>query len=359
MDAPPPPPLRQRPPGRVHDRRGGDGGVRARPAPRSPASQRARRRARSCSPKNVTEAMNLVAYSWARCEPRCRRRDRPHRDGAPRQRRAVAHARRRARHRAALDPAHRTYAARPHPPRRAPRRREAARGHRDVERARHDQRHPAARRSGARRRRARARRRRPGGPPPAVDVQALGRRLRRLHRPQDARPHRHRRPVGPRGAARGDAAVPRRRRDDPRRPRRRVHHERAAVEVRGRHDADRRGESGSAPRSTTCRASGMDAVRAHELELTGYALRHARGALRGTALDLRARPTSTRRGGAISFLFDGHPRARHLAGARRGRRVRPGGPPLRQAPDAGAGRARHHPGLLLRLQRRSPTSTPS
>ena len=35
-----------------------------------------------------------------------------------------------------------------------------------------------------------------------TDVAALGLRLLRLHRPQDARPHRHRRAVGSRGAAR-------------------------------------------------------------------------------------------------------------------------------------------------------------
>ena len=55
--------------------------------------------------KNATEAINLVAYSWGRANLQRRRRGRAHRDGAPRQHRAVAHARRRARHRAALDPA--------------------------------------------------------------------------------------------------------------------------------------------------------------------------------------------------------------------------------------------------------------
>ena len=42
-------------------------------------------------------------------------------------------------------------------------------------------------------------------------------------------------------AARGHAAVPGRRRDDPRRPPRRLHPQRAALEVRGRHPAHRRG----------------------------------------------------------------------------------------------------------------------
>ena len=58
-------------------------------------------------------------------------------------------------------------------PRRAARRRQAPRDQRDVQRARHDQRHPPARRRRARRRRARARRRVPGRARTSpVDVQA-------------------------------------------------------------------------------------------------------------------------------------------------------------------------------------------
>ncbi len=68
-----------------------------------------------------------------------------------------------------------------------------------------------------------------------------GLRLLRLHRPQDARPDRYRRPVGPGIVARRHADLPRRRRDDPRRPAGRFHGQRAAVEVRGRHPAHRRG----------------------------------------------------------------------------------------------------------------------
>ena len=49
----------------------------------------------------------------------------------------------------------------------------------------------------------------------AVDVQALGLRLLRLLRPQALRPDRHRRALRQAGAARGDAAVPGRRRHDP------------------------------------------------------------------------------------------------------------------------------------------------
>ena len=93
--------------------------------------------------KNVTEAINLVAYSWARANLPRGRRHRPHRDGAPRQHRAVAHPRRRARRRAALDPAHPRLPARPQRSRPPARRRQAPQRHRGVERARHDQRHPA------------------------------------------------------------------------------------------------------------------------------------------------------------------------------------------------------------------------
>ncbi len=83
---------------------------------------------------------------------------------------------------------------------RAARRRQAARGQRDVERARHDQRHPPARRRRPRRRRARAGRRVPGRAAPRGRRAGLGRRLRGVLRPQDVRPHRHRRALGPRAS---------------------------------------------------------------------------------------------------------------------------------------------------------------
>ena len=125
------------------------------------ASSTRARPTRSSSRRNATEAINLVAYTWARANLHAGDVDRAHAHGAPRQRRAVAHARRRARRRAALDPADRRLPARPLRPRPPARRRHAARGHRDVERARHHQRHPPARRRRARRRRAGARRRVP------------------------------------------------------------------------------------------------------------------------------------------------------------------------------------------------------
>ena len=72
----------------------------------------------------------------SRQPPRGRRRA-AHRDGAPRQHRAVADAAGGAGHRAALHPDRRRLHARPHRPRPSGRRREAGRRDRDVERARH------------------------------------------------------------------------------------------------------------------------------------------------------------------------------------------------------------------------------
>ena len=89
----------------------------------------------------------------------------------------------------------------------------------------------------------------------ATDVGRLGRRLRRVHRAQDVRSHRHRRAVGHRGDPRRHAPVPHRRRDDPQRHQGGLHAQRAAVEVRGGHAAHRRGGRAWARRSTTCPGS--------------------------------------------------------------------------------------------------------
>ncbi len=67
-------------------------------------------------------------------------------------------------------------------------------------------------------------------------------RLLRHHRPQAVRPDRHRRAVWQIRASRADAAVQRRRRDDPRRVRGSRHLWRSAAQVRGRHAADRAGD---------------------------------------------------------------------------------------------------------------------
>ena len=181
--------------------------------------------------KNATEALNLVAYAFSnsvagqakdRAASRsARRRDPRHRDGAPRQPRAVAGAR-------AAAPARRC-AGSPvtddgrldlvDARRAAHRAHQGLRVHPRLQRARHGQPGRASSPTAARAVGAlvvldacqsvphlRARRRRPR------------RRLRRLLRPQDVRPDRRRRALGPPRAARRDAAVPHRRLDDRDRP---------------------------------------------------------------------------------------------------------------------------------------------
>ena len=186
----------------------------------------------------------------------------------------------------------------------------------------------------------------------AIDVQAWDADFVGLLRPQD---------VGPTGigalwararAARGDAAVPRRRRDDHRRPPRRLHAQRGAVEVRGRHAADRRG--GRLRRRRRLPRHGSAWTPSARTRCAHRATRSTRCSERfGDRLTIYGPLDTAVRGGAVSFLFERHPRPRHLPGARRGRRLRPGRPPLRQAADARARRPRHHPGVVLRLQRRS------
>ena len=174
-----------------------------------------------------------------------------------------------------------------------------------------------------------------------------------LHRPQDARPDRHRRAVGPRGAARRHAAVPRRRRDDPRRPPRRLH---------ARTSCPWKFEAGTPPIAEAIglgaaidylEALGMDAVREHEVALTAYALRTLDRALRRRPHASTARPSPPSGAACCRFALRRPPPPRHLPGARPARRVRAGRPPLRQAAHAAARRRRHRPGLALRLQRRA------
>ena len=74
-----------------------------------------------------------------------------------------------------------------------------------------------------------------------TDVAALGVDFLAFSAHKMLGPDRHRRAVGPRGAAGRAAPVPRRRRDDPRRPQGRLHPQRHPVAVRGRHAADHRG----------------------------------------------------------------------------------------------------------------------
>ena len=205
--------------------------------------------------KNATEAINLVAYSWARANLQRGRRRRAHADGAPRQHRPVAHARRRARRRAALDPAH------PRLPR------STSPTSTGSSTAPGSSPSPPCRTCSARSTTSARSSTRPTRPARGVLVDAaqavphlprrragVGRRLRRASPATRCSARAASAASGPARAARGDAAVPRRRRDDPRRHHRRLHDQRRPVEVRGRHAADRRGRSGSARPSTTSTA---------------------------------------------------------------------------------------------------------
>ena len=184
---------------------------------------------------------------------RRRRRDRRHRDGAPLQHRAVAAAGRADRRHAALVRHHRRRPAGPVPARRAGHRADEGRlaGPTCPTRSARSTRSPRS--PGGRTRSARWWWSTPAQAVPQlpVDVTGARRRLRRLHRAQDVRPDRDRRAVGTARAARRAAAVPRRRRDDRDRPDERLDVRAAAVQVRGRHAADRARRSGSARRSTT------------------------------------------------------------------------------------------------------------
>ena len=99
------------------------------------------------------------------------------------------------------------------------------------------------------------------------------------------------------------------------------------------------------------RTVGMEAVRAHEISLTTYAMDTLDERFGADIIDLRPpRPEGSGRGDLLRLPR--HPSPRHLPGARRVRGLRQGRPPLRQAPHAATGRQRHRPCLLRPLQRR-------
>ena len=160
--------------------------------------------------RNATEALNLVAWSWGRDEPRRRRPHRGDGDGAPLQHRPVADGGAGARGGARLDRHHRRRPARPRLARRgAGARAQDRRRRARLQRALHHQPAGGDRPPRARRRRDRRGRRLPGRPAHAGG--RLGRRLLRLDRPQGLRPDRHRRAARPRASCsrrcrRGSAA---------------------------------------------------------------------------------------------------------------------------------------------------------
>ena len=96
---------------------------------------------------------------------------------------------------------------------------------------------------------------------------------------------------------------------------------------------------------------GMDRVEAHETAAHFAGHRAPHRAPRGRAADLRAalRPGRARRRALARPARHSRPRPR--PGARRGGDLRACGAPLRQAPDAAAGRHGNRTGVVLRLQR--------
>ncbi len=205
-----------------------------------------------------------------------------------------------------------------------------------LELARDDQPGREARRLGARAGRDHGRRRRAGGAAPRRRRAGARLRLPRVLVAQALRAERRRRALGPQGAARGDAAVQPRRRDDPLGRARADDLERAAVQVRGRHACDRRGGTASASRSTTSRRSGIDAIERHEHELVVYAMDRL-GEMPGVRV---FGPPADRRAGIVSFDARGRPPARRRADPRLGGRRRPRGPPLHAAADDASRRRR-------------------
>ena len=189
-----------------------------------------------------------------------------------------------------------------------------------------------------------------------VDVQALGADFYVVLGPQDARADGLGRAVGAARAARGDAAVHGRRRDDPRGP---PAPDRPSTTCPGSSRRARptsRPRSASAPRSTTCGELGMDHVRAHERELTAYALdaAAARGA-RASASTARATPTSAP--ASSPFNLPGvHPHDVAHAARPRGDRD-PGRPPLHDAAPRAARRGRHGAARASTSTRTARTST--
>ena len=124
------------------------------------------------------------------------------------------------------------------------------------------------------------------------------------------------------------------------------------------HAADRRGRSGFGAAVDYLEALGMDAVRAHEMRAHPVRARRAARPLRRRAHDLRpARRRGPRRRGLVPVRR--HPRPRHQPGARRGRGVRAGRAPLRQAADAPARRAGDDAGRRSTSTTTKPTSTRS
>ena len=138
-----------------------------------------------------------------------------------------------------------------------------------------------------------------------VDLRRDRRRLLRLDRAQGLRPDRHRRPARAPRAARGDAAVPRRRAHDRVGAVDEIRWGELPGEVRGRHVGDRRGDRARRRRRLP-RGHRHGAIRAHERDLCAYALERLAEVPGHDASRARSTPTAAAR--SISFALDvAHP----------------------------------------------------
>jgi cysteine desulfurase/selenocysteine lyase len=93
---------------------------------------------------------------------------------------------------------------------------------------------------------------------------------------------------------------------------------------------------------------GMDRVRAHEIELTGYALQRLKD--RFPVSFFMVPPIRAQRGGVVSFDLPGDPFPRRGDHFGSGRGGHSGRAPLLSGVDAETGHFRHRPGQFLSLQ---------
>ena len=150
-------------------------------------------------------------------------------------------------------------------------------------------------------------------------------------------------------------AVPGRRRDDPRRPPRRLHRQRRCPgsSRRGPHPSPRR--SGWAPPSTTCAELAMEAVRAHEIALTAYALARWRTASARTSRSSGRRTRRPRRRRLASRTRTSTPTTSPRCSTRRG--CASGPATTAPSPSCAASASTRPPGRRCTCTTTKPTST--
>ena len=179
-----------------------------------------------------------------------------------------------------------------------------------------------------------------------LDVAATRRRLLRDHRPQALRADRDRRALGEVRPAARDAALPRRRLDDPQGDEGGHDLRRPARPLRGGDAGDRAGGRHGLGAALARRASGWTRSLAHEREIADYALERVAEVPGPARLRPAARPRAARPG---LLRARGRPRPRRLRDPRPPRRRRARRPPLRAAADGPPRDRRHRPRQLRRL----------